>query len=43
MGAEGARAQADALADQAIAHLAHYGEEANLLRDLARYIVERDR
>ncbi len=43
MGAEKAREQADALADQAVAHLASHGEEAELLRALARFIVERDR
>lgn len=42
MGAEGAKAQARALVEQAIGHLAHYGEEAAVLRALARYIVERD-
>jgi len=31
------------LVDQAIGHLVGYGEEADLLRALARYIVERDR
>ncbi|MGB3752637.1 MAG: polyprenyl synthetase family protein [Parerythrobacter sp.] len=43
MGEEGAREQADALVAQAIGHLAQYGEEADLLRALARFIVERDR
>ena len=43
MGAEGARAQAKALVEQACGHLAHYGEDAGVLCDLARYIVERDR
>lgn len=42
MGADKARAQAQMLVDQAAAHLAGYGEEARLLRALARYIVERD-
>jgi farnesyl diphosphate synthase len=37
-----ARAQAQMLVDQAVAHLASHGEEAELLRALARYIVERD-
>ncbi len=41
-GAERAREQARMLVDQAIAHLAHHGHEADLLRELARYIVERD-
>jgi farnesyl diphosphate synthase len=43
MGAEGARSQAQALVEQAVGHLSQHGEEADLLRDLARYIVERDR
>ncbi|MGN6496738.1 MAG: polyprenyl synthetase family protein [Tsuneonella sp.] len=43
MGVDGARSQASALVDQAIGHLSQHGEEADLLRDLARYIVERDR
>ncbi|MCT2558059.1 polyprenyl synthetase family protein [Tsuneonella sp. YG55] len=42
MGTEGARTQARALVDQAIGHLSAYGREADLLRALARYIVERD-
>lgn len=43
MGAEKAREQARALVDQAIAHLASHGKEADTLRALARFIVERDR
>ena len=43
MGVEGARAQAEALVEQAVGHLAQYGEEAQLLAELARFIVERDR
>ena len=43
MGADKAREQARALVDQAIAHLASHGREADLLRALARFIVERDR
>ncbi|MEN7536424.1 polyprenyl synthetase family protein [Aurantiacibacter flavus] len=42
MGAEAARAQAQALSEQAIGHLAQHGEEADLLRSLARFVVERD-
>jgi len=42
MGAEAARAQAQALSEQAIGHLAQHGPEADLLRALARYVVERD-
>jgi farnesyl diphosphate synthase len=43
LGAERARAQARMLVDQAIAHLAPHGAEADLLRAVARFIVERDR
>jgi farnesyl diphosphate synthase len=43
MGAEAARTQARALVEQAIGHLSGHGGEADLLRALARYIVERDR
>ena len=42
MGIDGARAQARALVDQAVGHLSTHGSEADLLRALARYIVERD-
>lgn len=43
MGADKAREQARALVDQAIGHLSGYGHEADLLRSIARFIVERDR
>jgi farnesyl diphosphate synthase len=43
MGVERARAQAGMLVDQAIAHLGSYGPEADILRAIARYAVERDR
>ena len=43
MGLERAREQATALVEQAIAHLGGFGEEAELLRAIARYVVERDR
>jgi farnesyl diphosphate synthase len=43
LGPERARAQAQMLVEQAVAQLASHGEEAELLRALARYIVERDR
>ena len=43
MGLERARGQATALVDQAIGHLASFGDEATLLRAIARYVVERDR
>ena len=42
LGAEPARQRAHMLVDQAIAHLASHGSEADLLRAVARYIVERD-
>ncbi len=42
VGAERAREQAAMLVKQAIAHLARHGHEADLLRAIARYIVERD-
>lgn len=42
LGEDRAREQARMLVDQAIAHLGSYGQEADLLRALARYIVERD-
>ncbi len=43
LGPDRARDQARALVDQAIAQLASHGHEADLLRAVARYIVERDR
>ena len=43
LGPDRARDQAQMLVDQAISHLNAYGEEADLLRAIARYIVERDR
>ncbi len=42
MGADKARGQAHALVDQAVGHLSSHGEEADLLRALARFVVERD-
>lgn len=42
LGLERAREQAFFLVDQAVGHLASYGREADLLRALAHYIVERD-
>ncbi len=41
LGLERAREQAFFLVDQAIGHLGSYGREADVLRALARYIVER--
>lgn len=43
LGLERARAQAIMLVEQAIGHLSAFGAEADLLRAIARYIVERDR
>ena len=43
MGPEQARQQAQALSEQAVGHLANHGDEAGLLRELARFVVERDR
>ncbi|MCB2078296.1 MAG: polyprenyl synthetase family protein [Novosphingobium sp.] len=43
LGPERARSQARMLVEQAIGHLSQHGSEADLLRALAHYIVERDR
>ncbi len=43
LGTGRARAQADHLIEQAIAQLGSYGAEADLLREIARFVVERDR
>lgn len=43
MGVARAREQAHALVDQAVAQLSGFGDEADLLRAIARYVVERDR
>ena len=43
LGLDRAKAQMHMLVDQAIAHLQGFGKEADLLRAIARYIVERDR
>lgn len=42
LGAERARAQAHMLVDQAVGLLAAYGEEADLLRAIARFIIDRN-
>ncbi|HET9428810.1 MAG TPA: farnesyl diphosphate synthase [Allosphingosinicella sp.] len=42
LGPERARQQASALLDQAVDHLRNYGEEADLLRAVARFAVKRD-
>jgi farnesyl diphosphate synthase len=43
LGIERAREQSRLLVDQAIEHLRHYGAEADLLRAIARFVIERDR
>ena len=43
LGLDRARAQARMLVDQAISHLHAYGPEADLLRDIARFTLDRDR
>jgi farnesyl diphosphate synthase len=43
LGVVRAREQARFLVEQAVQYLASYGEEADLLRALARFVVERDR
>jgi farnesyl diphosphate synthase len=43
LGLDRARAQAGMLVDQAISHLNAFGAEADLLRAIARYTIERDR
>jgi farnesyl diphosphate synthase len=43
LGIDRAKAQMHMLVEQAIAHLHTFGEEADLLRAIARYTVERDR
>jgi len=43
LGRDRARAQARSLIDQAIDHLGNFGAEADLLREIARYAIERDR
>jgi len=42
LGIDRARGQARMLVDQAIDHLRAYGQEADLLRSIARYVLERD-
>jgi farnesyl diphosphate synthase len=43
LGLDRARQQATMLIEQAIGHLSNFGSEADVLRELARYVVERDR
>lgn len=42
LGVQPARERCRLLVDQAIAHLRHYGPEADLLRDIARFVLQRD-
>src|SRR4051794_17570113 len=42
LGEERARQQAGLLVDQAVEHLSGHGEEADLLRSIARFSIERD-
>jgi farnesyl diphosphate synthase len=42
LGEERARQQAGLLVDQAVEHLADHGSEADLLRAIARFAIERD-
>lgn len=42
MGLERAKEQAAALVEQSINHLGSYGHEADLLRSIARYVLERE-
>ncbi|UVO51165.1 polyprenyl synthetase family protein [Sphingomonas sp. SUN019] len=42
LGVEPARQRCRMLVDQAIEHLRHYGPEADLLRDIARFVLTRD-
>ena len=43
LGLERAKKQAEMLIDQAIGHLSGFGQEADLLRAVARFAIERDR
>jgi farnesyl diphosphate synthase len=43
LGLDRAREQARLLVDQSIEHLRDFGSEADLLRAIARYVLERDR
>ena len=43
LGVEPARQRCRMLVEQAVEHLHSYGPEADLLRQIAEYIVERDR
>ena len=41
LGVDGARAKAEALVAEAVAELAPFGDRAQLLRDVAQYIIDR--
>jgi farnesyl diphosphate synthase len=41
LGVERARAQAEILINQAIKNIESFGEKGDLLRDLARFVIER--
>ena len=43
LGADRARQQARVLVDQAVDHLSDHGDEADMLREIARFAIERDR
>ncbi|QNA84993.1 polyprenyl synthetase family protein [Sphingomonas sp. So64.6b] len=43
LGLDRARGQARMLVDQAVEHLQSFGPEADLLRDIARFVMDRDR
>lgn len=43
LGVERAKQQAGILVDQAIAHLSEFGDEANLLRAVAHFVIDRDK
>jgi farnesyl diphosphate synthase len=43
MGLDRAKRQAEILVEQSVGHLAGYGREADMLRAIARYVLERDR
>jgi farnesyl diphosphate synthase len=43
LGIERAREQARVLVDQAIGHLACFGDEADPLRDAAKFVISRDK
>lgn len=43
LGLDRARGQARMLVDQAVEHLQGFGPEADLLRDIARFVMDRDR